>query len=140
MSDTSEKSSGTRGRSGTIVAEHKEAINPENPTAVTILCPGPHIIVSAASPLSPPPHSGTTQEFKLPYYLAEWSTGASQYSEHDTKENSKAASEESSKVDGEPTITPRKEKGKILTEEEEKQAVDEAYKALMEEEYTPPSR
>ncbi|MCJ1403234.1 hypothetical protein MMC11_006457 [Xylographa trunciseda] len=141
MSDTSEKTSDTRRRSASIIPEQKEASNPETTTAVTNSSSVPNIIVSTAARLSPSSHSGIIQEFKLPYYLAEWSTGQHQDQEHSsTKEDLRNAGEGSTKADRETALTPLKQKGKILTDEEEQQAVDEAYKALKEEEYTPPSR
>ncbi|MCJ1431055.1 hypothetical protein MMC27_000405 [Xylographa pallens] len=140
MSDTSDKTSGTRRRSGTIIPDRKEASDPENTMVVTSSIRPPRIVVSSANSPSVSSHSGTAQEFKLPYYLAEWSTGLPQDATHDTKESPKAAVQETTKVDRETAVTTTKEKGKTLTDEEEKQAVNDAYQALMEEEYEPPSR
>ncbi|MCJ1379832.1 hypothetical protein MMC17_002935 [Xylographa soralifera] len=140
MSDASGKTSGTRRRSGTIVPNCKEAPGPETTVPVTSSTSGPHVVVSPAKSPSSSSHFGTTQEFKLPYYLAERSIGMPQEPKHDTEEDLKAADAESVKVDRNTTVTTTKEKGKTLTDEKEKQAVDEAYKALMEEGFRPPSR
>ncbi|MCJ1281268.1 hypothetical protein MMC26_000586 [Xylographa opegraphella] len=141
MSDKSEKTSGARRRSGIIIPDHKEASDPGTALVVKSSTSHPHVI---PYPTNPPTtsssHSGTLTEFKLPYYLAEWSTGPYQAPRHDTKEDPKAADGKDAEIDKKPVVTPKEEKGKLLTEEEEKQAVEEAYKALVDEPYTPPSR
>ncbi|MCJ1390534.1 hypothetical protein MMC18_003394 [Xylographa bjoerkii] len=123
MSDTSEKTSGTRRRSGTIGPDYTEAPTSDTATVITESSVGPRIIISSASPTLPFSHFGTPHDSK-----------------HHEKEDPKVAAEESGKVARDTDATKRSEKGKILTDAEEKQAVDEAYKAVMEEEYTPPSR